>query len=113
MSEESGFRSGGNGSRGVLEGLFGADCPPGQSIILSGTQTGVYFQAVRDRKGISKNKNDYPLDNLGDDPEFRDYSDPEYMHGQFEMYKVLGEKPENIKDENVRNLYMHWLSKRD
>jgi hypothetical protein len=33
------------------------------------------------------------------------------MQEHFEMYKAPGDKPEDIKDEKVRKLYVYWLSK--
>ena len=45
-----------------------------------------------------------PLEGIFKDPEFRDYSDPRFLEEQFEMYKALGDKPEEIEDGTVRKL---------
>ena len=45
-----------------------------------------------------------PLKRAFKNPKFRDYSNPEFLEEQFEMYKALGDKPEEIEGGMVRKL---------
>jgi hypothetical protein len=50
VSEKSGSNSGDNGFRGLLEGRFGADDPPGEKFVFGWTQTGVFFRQLEGQK---------------------------------------------------------------
>jgi hypothetical protein len=50
VSDKFGSNTGDNGFRGLREGRFGADDPPGEEIVFGWTQMDVYFQPPKGQK---------------------------------------------------------------
>ena len=60
---------------------------------------------------MAKKDKDDAWDGIFDDPEPDDLNDLEFKNHTFDLYRLDGLKPEDIKDKKERKLYENWLKK--